>query len=45
VRGPFAGAAVRAARFTFLRSCVSVMLLVFAMYLRQSFYNCDFSKL
>jgi len=32
VRGPFGAAAFRAARFTFLRSCVSVMLLVFAMY-------------
>jgi hypothetical protein len=32
VRGPFGAAALRAARLTFLRSCVSVMLLVFAMY-------------
>jgi len=33
VRAAFAGAALRAARFTFLRSTVSVMLLVFAILL------------
>jgi len=33
VRGPFGAAFFRAARLTFLRSCLSVMLLVFAMYL------------
>ena len=33
VRGPFGAAFFRAARFTFLRSSLSVMLLVFAMYL------------
>jgi hypothetical protein len=33
VRGPFGAAFFRAARFTFLRSTLSVMLLVFAMYL------------
>ena len=33
VRGPFGAAFLRAARFTFLRSSLSVMLLVFAMYL------------
>jgi hypothetical protein len=32
VRGPFGAAFFRAARFTFLRSSLSVMLLVFAMY-------------
>jgi hypothetical protein len=32
VRGPFGAAFLRAARFTFLRSSLSVMLLVFAMY-------------
>jgi hypothetical protein len=32
-RGPFGAAFLRAARLTFLRSCLSVMLLVFAMYL------------
>ena len=31
VRGALGAAALRAARFTFLRSCVSVMLLVFAI--------------
>jgi hypothetical protein len=33
VRGAFGAAFFRAARFTFLRSSLSVMLLVFAMYL------------
>jgi hypothetical protein len=33
VRGPFGAAFLRAARFPFLRSSLSVMLLVFAMYL------------
>ena len=32
VRGAFGAAFLRAARFTFLRSTLSVMLLVFAMY-------------
>ena len=32
-RGPLGAAFLRAARFTFLRSCLSVMLLVFAMVL------------
>ena len=45
VRGALGAAFLRAARFTFLRSSLSVMLLVFAMYRCQSFYRCDFQKL
>jgi hypothetical protein len=42
VRGAFGAAFFRAARFTFLRSSLSVMLFVFAMYLAISLFEGDF---
>src|SRR6185437_16408132 len=44
VRFALGAAFLRAARFTFLRSSVSVMLFVFAMYRYQSFFRCDFQN-
>jgi hypothetical protein len=42
VRGAFGAAFFRAARFTFLRSTLSVMLLVFAMYLANLSFQVRF---
>ena len=42
VRGPFGAAFFRAARLTFLRSCLSVMLLVFAMVIANLSLNAIF---
>jgi hypothetical protein len=42
VRGAFGAAFFRAARFTFLRSSLSVMLLVFAMYLANLSISTNF---
>jgi hypothetical protein len=45
VRGAFGAAFLRAARLTFLRSCLSAMLLVFAMYLANLSFGANFRNL